>query len=254
MNADAEPAGNIHTEPRRQRIRGTLRETLDHHRTRPAKIFDFVIQMLIICSVVSFSIETLPGLSDDTLAVLSAIELVTVAIFTAEYLLRLWIADYRLRFVFSFYGLMDLLAVAPYYLAVGLDLRSLRAFRLLRLFKFFRYRRSINLFNRAFWLIRDELVLFGAAALVILYLAAVGIYFFEHQAQPEVFRSVFHSLWWAVTTLTTVGYGDAYPVTTGGRIFTFLVLAIGLGIVAVPAGLMASALSKAREQEEQKTD
>ena len=79
-----------------------------------------------------------------------------------------------------------------------------------------------------------------------MYLAAVGIYHFEHDAQPGTFQSVFHSLWWAVATLTTVGYGDVYPITVGGRIFTFFILLIGLGVVSVPAGLVASALSKAR--------
>jgi len=77
----------------------------------------------------------------------------------------------------------------------------------------------------------------------------VGIYYFENPEQPQVFKSVFHSLWWAVATLTTVGYGDMYPVTTGGRLFTFVVLMIGLGVVAVPAGLVASALSQARREE-----
>ena len=80
-------------------------------------------------------------------------------------------------------------------------------------------------------------------------LASVGIYYFEHDAQPDVFTSVFHSLWWAVTTLTTVGYGDSYPITLGGKIFTFIILMIGLGFVAVPTGLFASALSAARNEE-----
>ena len=91
------------------------------------------------------------------------------------------------------------------------------------------------------------MVLFGLTALVLVYLSAVGIYYFESTAQPEKFKSVFHSLWWAVTTLTTVGYGDAYPITLGGRIFTFFILVIGLGIVAVPTGVFASALAKARD-------
>ena len=95
-------------------------------------------------------------------------------------------------------------------------------------------------------------MLFGSAALIILYLSAVGIYYFENEAQPEAFKSVFHSLWWAVATLTTVGYGDVYPITAGGRIFTFFVLAVGLGIVAVPSGLIASALSQAREEQGKK--
>ena len=84
----------------------------------------------------------------------------------------------------------------------------------------------------------------------MLYLAGVGIYFFEHKAQPEVFASVFDGLWWAVATLTTVGYGDCYPITAGGKLFTFFILIIGLGIIAVPTGMVASALAKAREMEE----
>ena len=78
----------------------------------------------------------------------------------------------------------------------------------------------------------------------LLYISAVGIYYFENPAQPEVFKSVFHSLWWAVETFTTVGYGDICPVTVGGKVFSFFMLMLGLGIIAVPSGLIASALSK----------
>ncbi len=105
-------------------------------------------------------------------------------------------------------------------------------------------------FHRAFIIAKEELALFLFAALIILYLAGVGIYYFEYPAQPEAFCSVFHSLWWAVATLTTVGYGDIYPVTLGGKIFTFFILIIGLGVVSIPAGMVASALSKAREMED----
>ena len=93
------------------------------------------------------------------------------------------------------------------------------------------------------------MILFWAIAMVLLYLSAVGIYYFENAAQPRLFSSVFHSLWWAVATLTTVGYGDIYPITIGGKIFTAIVTIIGLGIVAAPAGMIAAALSKARENE-----
>jgi len=108
----------------------------------------------------------------------------------------------------------------------------------------------IQRFHRAFIIAREEMMLFLFVALLLLYFSGVGIYYFENNAQSEQFSSIFHSLWWAVATLTTVGYGDVYPITTGGKIFTFFILMIGLGIVAVPAGLIASALSKARAEED----
>jgi len=148
--------------------------------------------------------------------------------------------------------MIDILAIIPFYLSTGLDLRTLRIFRMLRLFrvlKIVRYSKAISRFSRAFSIVKEELVLFLVSTMMMLFLAAVGIYYFENNAQPEVFKSIFYSLWWAVTTLTTVGYGDMYPITVGGKIFSFLILMIGLGIVAVPAGLMASALSKVRMEE-----
>ena len=135
----------------------------------------------------------------------------------------------------------------------GLDLRAVRAFRLLRLVRVLkpaRYSAAARRFHKAFLLAREELILFVLVASIMLYLAAVGIYYFEHEAQPEAFQSVFHSLWWAVATLTTVGYGDVYPITAGGRIFTAFVLFVGLGIVAIPAGMVATALSRARTIED----
>ena len=141
----------------------------------------------------------------------------------------------------------------PFYVASGVDLRGVRAFRLLRLFrifKLFRYNEKVRRFHRAFLIAREEVVLFFFAACVLLFVAGVGIYYFENPAQPEAFASIFHSLWWAVATLTTVGYGDIYPITVGGKVFTFMVLIIGLGVVSVPAGLVASALSEARRLEQ----
>ena len=92
--------------------------------------------------------------------------------------------------------------------------------------------------------IKDELLIFFITTGFVLYLSAVGIYYFEMMLMPEQFKSVFHSLWWSVTTLTTVGYGDMYPITTGGKLFSTLIVFIGLGLVAVPSGLLATAFSK----------
>jgi voltage-gated potassium channel len=231
----------------------TLKKIVEENDSRLGRIFDLVIQALIVVSLVTFSIETLPGLSDTTRRWLRYIEIVTVLIFTFEYLLRLLVASRKMGFVFSFFGIVDLLSILPFYLASGVDLRSIRAFRLLRLFRAFkllRYSKAIRRFHRALRIAREELVLYGLVTLLLLYFSAVGIYYCENEAQPAAFSSVFDAMWWATCTLTTVGYGDVYPITAGGRIFTFFVLLIGLGIVAVPAGLVASALSKAREMED----
>lgn len=229
-----------------------LKAIVERNDTVPGRTFDLVMQSLILISIITFTIETLPGLEADTRKFLNATEVVIVIIFTIEYLLRLYVSDRKLGYVLSFYGVIDLLAILPFYLASGIDLRSLRVFRMFRLFrllKLLRFGRAMRRFARAFIIAKEEIILFSVVTLMLLYLSAVGIYYFEHIAQPEAFKSVIHSLWWAVTTLTTVGYGDVYPITAGGKIFTFIILMIGLGIVAIPAGLLASALSKARMEE-----
>lgn len=214
--------------------------------------FEYVFQLLIVLSLVSFAIETLPDLSDNTRFYLHFFEAFSVAVFTLEYLLRLFWGKPRMSYAFSFYGVVDLLAILPFYITTGLDLRSLRVFRLLRLFrllKLVRYSAAVQRYQHAFRIAREELIFFGIVSILLLYLSAVGIYYFEHEAQPETFASVFHCLWWAVVTLCAVGYGDVIPITVGGRVFTFFVLIIGLGFVAVPSGLFAAALSKARESD-----
>lgn len=201
--------------------------------------------------MVCFALSTLPDLRPGTQRFLEVAEIVVVVIFTGEYLYRLWKSPSKLRFATSPYGLIDLAAILPFYLEMVVDLRSLRVlriFRLLRLLKLARYTKAMRHLGDAFGEIRYELLVFLLLTLMLIYLSAVGIYYFEHPAQPDKFRSIFDALWWAVTTLTTVGYGDAYPITIGGRVFTFCVLILGLGLVAMPAGLMASALSITRRK------
>lgn len=219
------------------------------------KVFTAAIQVLVIISIASFTIGTLPKISSETADLLRKIEIFTVTIFTLEYIIRIFAAKKKLAFIFSFYGLIDLLAIAPFYIASGLDLRAVRIFRLLRLIrilKLFRYSKAINRFHRAIIIAKEELILFSFVALITIYLSAVGIYYFENEVQPDQFQSVVHSLWWAVTTLTTVGYGDMFPITAGGKFFTFIVLMVGLGLVAIPTGLVASALSQARDEQNER--
>jgi voltage-gated potassium channel len=229
-----------------------LRRIVFESDTKAGLYFDITIQVLIAVSLISFSIETLPGLSDSTYALLANIEFVIVIIFSIEYILRVMLSKKKLSYVFSFYGVVDLLSILPFYLSSSLSLQALRALRFIRLFrilKLARYSRAISRIGKALTMAKEELILFGFVTLILLYLSAIGIYHFEHAAQPEVFKSVFDSLWWAVATLTTVGYGDVYPITIGGRTFTFIVLMLGLGVVAVPTGIISSALSAVRRAE-----
>lgn len=211
----------------------------------------FLLQGLIVLSMVSISVETLPDLPPWTAGAFRFEETLVVLIFTVEYLLRLAAAERPLRYATSFFGVVDLLAILPFYLSLGFDLRAFRAFRLLRLFrllKLARYSAAAVRLRTALATVREELVVFLSVAAILLYLCSICIYYFEHDAQPQVFASVFHAMWWAAITLTTVGYGDMVPITLGGRIFTILMLTIALGIIAVPTGLVASALSQMRKE------
>lgn len=233
--------------------RKVLYDIVEDNTTRNGKYFDFFIQGLILLSLVSFSLETIPEISENLISFLYYLEVFTVSLFSLEYLIRIWVSKKPILYVFSFFGIIDLLAVLPFFLVGYLDLRFLRAFRILRIFralKIVRYNKAMKRFGLAFILVKEEIVLFFVCTIILIFITSAGIYYFENEAQPETFKSIFHSAWWSIVTLTTVGYGDIYPITLGGRIFTFFVLMIGVGLVTVPAGLVASALSKAREIEE----
>ena len=236
-------------------FRDKLRDVVENNTSKKGKLFDNIIQLLIILSLISFSIDTLPNKSSQLKEFLSLFELVCVVLFSIEYFLRIFVAEKPFRYLFSFYGLIDFFAIVPFYLSGILDLRFLRIFRIFRVFRAFkliRYNKAIDRFGLAFKYVKEEVILFLIVTAVMIFITSAGIYYFEKDAQPEVFKSVFHSAWWSVVTLTTVGYGDVYPITTGGRIFTFFVLLTGVGLITVPAGLIASALSKAREFDKEK--
>ena len=226
---------------------------LEDNTTKKGRYFDYFIQSLIFLSLVSFSLDTLPNLYEEFRHFLDCFEVFSIIIFSVEYLLRVYVSKKPYKYIFSFYGLIDIIAILPFYLNTFLDLRFLRAFRVFRVFralKLMRYNKALSRFNLAFKIVKEEIILFFMVTLVLIFITSAGIYFFENEAQPEVFKSVFHSAWWSIVTLTTVGYGDVYPITIGGKIFTFFVLMIGVGLVTIPAGLVATALSKAREIED----
>lgn len=229
-----------------------IRKIVEDNTSKKGKIFDYFIQLLIFSSLVAFTIETFPDNSQNTIKILNIFEIVCVMIFTVEYILRVYVAKNPFKYIFSFYGIIDFIAIFPFYIKTAYDLRALRAFRIFRIFrtlKLIRYNKALNRFHIAARIVKEEMILFLIITAIFIFLASAGIYYFENEAQPELFSSVLDSGWWAIATLTTVGYGDVYPITVGGKIFTFFILLIGVGIVTIPAGLVASALSKAREIE-----
>lgn len=231
-----------------------LRLLVENNNSPSGKFFDYFIQILIFISLISFTFSTLPNNSIATKKILALVEVICILIFSVEYLLRVFVAKNPLKYIFSFYGIVDLLAILPFYLKAAFDLRALRAFRVFRIFgtlKLIRYNRALRRFHIAARIVKEEVILFFMITLILIFLSASGIYFFENKAQPDVFSSIFESLWWAIVTLTTVGYGDIVPITLGGKMFTFFMLIIGIGIVTIPAGLVATALTKARAIEEE---
>ena len=211
-----------------------------------------ILQMVIVYSIITLTLETLPDLSLSQRRFFEISEVVCVSIFSVEYLTRLFKSSDKLKFVFSFMGVIDLISILPFYLNLGSGsraLRIIRLFRIFRLLKLARYNKAISRFHQAFISVKEELILFFLASFFLIYLVSVGIYYFENEAQPQAFQSIIHSFWWSVVTLTTVGYGDVYPVTIGGKIFTFFVLMIGVGIITIPAGLIATAMMKTRNED-----
>ena len=220
-------------------------EILDGHHGQVGRTVAFVLHALILLSALAISLETVDSFPPLIHNALFYFEIFILTVFVTEYVLRVTCSERPLHYIFSFWGIIDLLACLPALLLIQEEwqaIRTLRLIRLVRLLKLFRTSLAFDRLTRAFSDVKGELVIFAIIAGLVLYVSAVGIYLFEHEAQPENFSSIPISLWWAVASLTTVGYGDLVPITTGGRIFTTFVLFIGLGVVAVPAAIVTAAL------------
>ena len=224
-----------------------------------SRAFDIFIISVISLNVVTVMLETVDSLSSPYGLAFDVIEICSVIIFTTEYVLRLWscTADEqfaspvlgRIRFALTPMAIVDLVAILPFYLPmfVHLDLRFiriLRLFRMFRLFKMGRYVESLRICGNVFKAKKEELVIGMFVVVVLLVFAASFMYVVEHEAQPDVFSSIPASMWWGVATLTTVGYGDVYPVTPFGKVFGAIIAILGIGLFAVPAGILASAFAE----------
>ena len=225
------------------------------------------IFVLIVLNVLATILGTIGSLRSEYGMAFQAFEIFSVVVFTVEYVLRVWSCvedeEYdgplwgRLDFARSGPAVIDFVAIAPFYLSLGLDLRFVRVLRLLRVFrlaKAARYFPALRLFGRVFREKKEEIVVSLAFLGMLLVMTASLIYYVERGAQPKVFGSIPDALWWSVVTVTTVGYGDAYPVTPLGQVLGGLVALLGTGIGAIPAGLLASGFTEAMEDEEEEND
>ena len=218
-----------------------------------------IIQFLILASAVVFVLESDSTTDPHAPHALHYVVLdwVFFVLFSIEYILRVYIEPRKRNFIFSFYGIIDLLAILPsLFLLPGFRiLRILRFLRIFRIFKATRFILAVDRLTEALNEIRRELLALVILSLMLVYLAACGIHYFERVEQPEEFGSILDSMWWAIVTLTTVGYGDVYPITPGGKIFTALVTLVGVGLIAIPSGLLASVLTEARvERKKEKNE
>ncbi len=221
------------------------------------RAIDVFLIALISLNVVAIILESVAEIGSTYRGQFDSFELWSVAIFSIEYLARLWAAPSlddarfrhpvwgRLRYAVSPAAIVDLVAILPFYLSliVSVDLRFLRVVRLVRIFKLTRYSAAMSVILSV---LKEEFNAFVGAffiLFVLLILAASGIYLIEHEVQPDAFGSIPAAMWWALVTLTTVGYGDVTPITPGGRVFGGLITVIGVGMVALPAGILASGFS-----------
>lgn len=226
-------------------------------RAEGLSIVNRLVIFLILAAVASAVIETEPTISGGREGLFRALEVMFGVLFLVEYVLRLWVADIspayadsrrpRLKFVFSLASIVDLLAIIPSFFAFAggatLALRFVRFFRILRLARLGRFSKAWRDLGEAIGSRREELLLAFSLAGFVLLIASSLLYWAESDAQPDKFGSIPRAFWWGIVTLTTVGYGDVFPVTPLGKFFSALVSIAAIGTIALPTGILAAAMS-----------
>lgn len=234
---------------------------------RASKIVDLFLMGLILLNILAVIIETVKSVQEQFAGFFIAFEYFSIVIFSAEYILRIWTCTEdpyykkpilgRLKYMFSFMALIDLMALLPFFLPrlIRLDGRFLRALRLLRIFrllKFTRYSKAMKMISKVLRSKREELTIAMVIAGLLLVLISCLMYFVEHNEQPEAFSSIPATMWWGVATLTTVGYGDVYPVTVLGKILGGFMAIMGVGVFALPAGILATGFNDVLVEKKEK--
>ncbi len=222
--------------------------------------------ILILLNVTAVIIETMEDVSATYRHMFLSFEYISVAIFSIEYVARIWACTEgttcsnsiieRIKYALHPLMLVDLIAIIPFYLPLLLPadlifLRALRLMRLMRVLKLGRYSDAIQVFFRVIVLKKEQLAVAGFGLGILLIVASSLMYYFEHEAQPSAFSSIPHAMWWAIITLTTVGYGDAYPVTLMGRFLASIIALLGIGMFALPAGILSAGFVEYGELQKQ---
>lgn len=220
-----------------------------------SSMVDILIVSIIACNTILIIIETIPSIADRYANYLYALDIFIVALFTIEYVLRIWSITAtkkfrhpvtgRVKYMLTPMALVDLLAILPFFLPsiIPIDLRVLRVVRVLRLtalLKLARYSQSIGRFGKVIKDRRGELITTGFIVFILLIISSTLMYHVEHEVQPEAFSSIPAAMWWGVSTLTTVGYGDIVPVTSWGKFFGAIISLLGIGLFVLPAGILSS--------------
>ncbi|MBK2106203.1 ion transporter [Francisella philomiragia] len=210
-----------------------------------------IYQSIIIVFVIINSFTLIAQIDYGDTDYLNYINITFSAIFSIEYIIRLIIARRKLVFIFSFYNVIDFIAIfLPLILSLfGINSHELIVLRLLRVFKIFQNTAIMNRLINVFKKIYLELLVSYCLIFVILIISCILMFYAEHEAQPQVFSSISNTLWWGVITLTTVGYGDMYPITLLGRLIAAIVSMLGIGVFAIPSGLIGGAFIDEIRQE-----
>ena len=234
---------------------------VEMHESQEAYWFDKFIVTLISLNLIAFVLETDPDLAAEVGSWFRTFDSISIGIFTVELAARLYACPSeqrfsgrfgRLRYLFSLHGMVDLLAILPFYLQLifsffAFDARFLRILRILRFLKGFHYSRSLQRLTQIFAGKSEELLSSLIVMLSLLFVTSTLMYYAEHEAQPDKFGSIVESMWWAVATLTTVGYGDVTPITTLGRFLGAASAIIGIGLFAIPTGILAAGFAESHE-------
>lgn len=219
---------------------------------------------MILQSVISVILSTFSDLPKSIVKFNNSMEIFSIVVFTIEYIMRVYIAHMyhpkenklksTVKYIFSLMALIDLAAILPFYIPMlfKTDLRSLRLLRLLRMLRVFKLNRYFNgllVVAKVIKNKKEQLLSSMFVVILLMVISSILMFYFEHDAQPEVFENAFSGLWWAIATLTTVGYGDIYPITFMGKVLSTFIALLGIALVAVPTGILSAGFGSELDEE-----